>query len=97
MRDITTEPPDTINAQGVKWWHEPDLTRYALSRGFAGAQVWTVERPDGYRTRLFTQGATLLAEDQTLDGLSLKIALLAFERESDARHNPDITSPPCCG
>lgn len=88
MRDTKTEAPDFVNEEGVMWWHESDLTRYAFSKGFAGVRVWTVERPDGYKTRLFTEGETILADDQTVEGLGIKIDLLAFQRKT---HNQKIS------
>ena len=82
MRNTITEAPDFVNDEGVKWWHEAGMTRYAFSKGFAGVRVWTVERPDGYKTRLFTEGETILADDQTVEGLGIKIDLLAFQRQT---------------
>ncbi len=82
MRDIAKEAPDFINDEGVKWWHESDLTRYAFRKGFVGVRVWTVERPDGHKTRLFADGETILADDQTAEGLCIKIDLMAFARQS---------------
>ena len=82
MRDTKTEAPDFVNDKGVKWWHEADLTCYAFRKGFAGVRVWTVERPDGYRTRLFTEGETILADDQTVEGLGIKIDVLAYQRQT---------------
>ena len=82
MRDTRTEAPDFVNDEGVKWWHEADLTRYAFRKGFVGVRVWSVERPDGHRTRLFTEGETILADDQTLEGLGIKIDILAFQRQT---------------
>ena len=82
MRNTRTEAPDFVNDEGVKWWHEADMTRYAFSKGFAGVRVWTAERPDGYKTRLFTEGETILADDQTVEGLGIKIDLLAFQRQT---------------
>jgi len=82
MRDTKKEAPDFTNDEGVQWWHEPTLTRYAFSKGFVGVRVWTVHRPDGHRTRLFTEGQDVLAEDQTLEGLGIKIDLLAFQRQT---------------
>jgi hypothetical protein len=58
------------------------LTRYALSKGLSGMKVWTAHRPDGHRTRLLTEGQNILAEDQTLEGLGLKIDLLSFQRQT---------------
>jgi hypothetical protein len=58
------------------------LTRYALSKGLVDMKVWTVCRPDGHRTRLLTEGQNILAEDQTLEGLGLKIDLLSFQRQT---------------
>jgi hypothetical protein len=82
MRDIKKDAPDFTNDDGVQWWYEPTLTRYALSKGLADTKVWTVHRPDGHRTRLLTTGQNILAEDQTLEGLGLKIDLLAFQRQT---------------
>ena len=92
MRDTTKEAPDFVNDEGVKWWHEAGLTRYALSKGFAGVRVWTVERPDGYKTRLFTEKQSVLAEDQSLEGLGIKIDLLAFQRQTP---NDKVQAAPC--
>ena len=91
MRDTKKEAPDFVNDEGVKWWHESSLTRYAFSKGFVGVRVWTVERPDGHRTRLFTEGQDVLAEDQTLEGLGIKIDLLAFQRQP---HNAELRGRP---
>ena len=82
MRDTKKEAPDFTNDEGVQWWYEPTLTRYAFSKGFAGVRVWTVHRPDGHRTRLFTEGQDILAEAQTLEGLGIKIDLLALQRQT---------------
>ena len=91
MRDTRTEAPDFVNDEGVKWWHEADLTRYAFCKGFAGVRVWSVERPDGYRTRLFTEGETILADDQTVEGLGIKIDVLAFQQQTP---NAKVTGSP---
>lgn len=88
MRDTKKEAPDFTNDEGVQWWHETTLTRYALSKGFVGVRVWTVHTPDGHRTRLFTEGQDVLAEDQTLEGLGIKIDILAFQRQT---HNAGVT------
>lgn len=88
MRDIKIEAPDFVSDEGVKWWHESSMTRYAFSKGFVGARVWTVECPDGYKTRLFTEGETILADDQTVEGLGIKIDLLAFHRKT---HNAGLS------
>lgn len=81
MRDITKELPDFVNAAGVRWWLEPGLTRYATSKGLNNeVRIWTVERPDGHKTRLLTEHHTVLAEDQTLEGIGLKIDLMAFNQ-----------------
>lgn len=80
MRDAAKEPPDFVNSEGVKWRQEPGLTGYAESKGLAGSRAWLVERPDGYRTRLLTDGQGIIAEDQTIEGLGVKIDALAFQR-----------------
>jgi hypothetical protein len=82
MRDTKKDAPDFTNDDGVQWWREPTLTRYALSKGLADMKVWTVHKPDGHRTRLLTEGRNVLAEDQTLEGLGIKIDLLAFLRQT---------------
>ena len=78
MRDPTTEPADFVNAEGVKWWHEPSMTIYVMSKGLVGVRAWTVERPDGYRTRVLTKGEAILAEDQTIEGMGVKLNLLVL-------------------
>jgi hypothetical protein len=82
MRDTKKDTPDFTNNDGVHWWYEPMLTRYALSKGLTDMKVWTVHRPDGHKTRLLTEGQNILAEDQMLEGLGLKIDLLSFQRQT---------------
>ena len=82
MRDTKTEEPDFANDEGVKWWHEQEMTRYAHNKGLTGVRVWTVERQDGYKTRLLTEGSEILADDQTVEGLGIKIDVLAFQKRT---------------
>ncbi len=84
----TVKDPDFVDDEGVKWWFEPTLTNYAINKGFNDGKVWVVERPDGYRTRLFTEGSDLLAEDQTIEGICFKIDLLAKAK----KHQNDPSS-----
>ena len=80
MLDINTDHPDYVNEQGVKWWIDKDLTKYSFDRGFSGTRVFVVERPDGYRTRLFTEGENILAESQSLEGICSKIDIISISR-----------------
>lgn len=43
--------PDFINDEGVKWWLDKDLTKYA-NRASLDYQAFIVMKPDGYTTRL---------------------------------------------
>jgi len=78
MRDTASEAPDFVNELGVKWWFETTLTRYAFSKGNVGVRVWTVELPDGYKTRLLTKDGKVLEDDQSLDGLCMKIDIIGL-------------------
>lgn len=78
MRNTKTESPDFVNSDGVKWWHEKSLSHYAFSKGFTDTNVWIIERLDGYKTFVFTDNKIILAEDNTLEGIGIKIDLLAY-------------------
>ena len=46
--------PDFVNEQGVKWWLDKSLTMYAVDKGLQ-VQVFLVEEPNGYKTRLIIE------------------------------------------
>lgn len=73
--------PDFINELGVKWWLEKSLTQYAQHKGLSNTRVWLVEEPSGRRTRLLVEGDAILADDQSLEGMGIKIDALSFARK----------------
>jgi hypothetical protein len=74
--------PDFVNEIGVKYWFQNDLTRYAFLKGLRGVRVWLAERPTGFKAYILTEDDTVLLEDQTLEGLGLKIDLMAFQKKA---------------
>ncbi len=84
MRDTKTEPPDFVNAENVKWWMEPTLTNYALSKGLYLTKCWTVEDKAGFKTRLLTESGKILAEDKSLEGIGIKIDILSVKAKKTA-------------
>lgn len=86
MIDIFSTEPTHVNENGVKWWLDESLTKY--SRNHNGEKdesmkdvvVWCVERPNGYRTRVMTEGNEILEENQTLEGMACKIDWIRISR-----------------
>ena len=82
--------PNFINKQSVKYWLDESTSNYANKPDRYGTtlegKAFFVERPDGFKTRLFIgETQDILADDQTLDGIATKIDLLKFikrDRES---------------
>ena len=96
--NIFSGPPDFINAEGVKWWHDDSTTKYARNPDKFGTtldvQCWYVEFPNGSRTRvLINADQQVIEESQTLDGIGIKIdmrkmLLRDHERNPKAKVKP---------
>lgn len=77
MVDLS-RPPDFVNEAGVKWWVDAALTRYAVNKLGEGHAVWAVEHPSGYKTRLLTHADSVKCEAPSIEGMAIKIDILAF-------------------
>jgi hypothetical protein len=75
---IDKREPDFVNAEGVKWWVDEVSTQYAQRKGLAGVSAWIVEEADGYVTRVLTKDGQALADSTSLEGIGLKIDILAL-------------------
>lgn len=75
MIDWSSEP-DHINEQGVKWWQDEDMAGYARGKGIDDVELWYVERPDGYRTRVMTRIGEPIYDDQTAEGMACHIDMM---------------------
>ena len=89
MIDPFSGKPNFINEQGVKYWLDQSTSDYANRADIYGTRLkgkaFFVERPDGFKTRLFIgETQDILADDQTLDGIATKIDLLKFIKRDKA-------------
>lgn len=79
-------PPDFINAEGVKWWIDKETTRWATRENINGTtldyQVFIVKRPDGYITRLILdEERQPIYEHQQLEAVASKIDIMKLIKE----------------
>lgn len=80
-------PPDFVNAEGVKWWRDTVTTEYANRESKSGlglnVECFFIETSTGYRTRVLIDRETkeIVAEDQKLEGMGIKIDLLKVFRK----------------
>lgn len=82
METIFDSEPEFVNELGTKWWLDAHSTNYANqpdSNGTAlDVKVFYVEEASGRRTRVVVDHGEVIAEDQTLDGIGMKIDMFKF-------------------
>jgi hypothetical protein len=75
-------PPDFVNELGVKWWKDADTTKWATREDEHGttldAAVFFVEEANGTRSRVMIQDGAVVAAEQSLEALAVKIDVLKF-------------------
>ena len=78
--DVFDREPDFINEIGVKWWRDEHTTSYAHKPDIHGttliATCFYVEEPSGRRSRVLISKDCILADDQSLEGIAIKIDVL---------------------
>ncbi len=80
--------PHAVNEEGTKFWLDKDTTNYARLKGLKDVVVFIFESKDGYQARCITENGKWLDEDRTLEGIGVKIDLLAFARGTDGKQTP---------
>ena len=87
FQSVFSTPPDFVNAEGVKWWRDKAVERYANNEDQHGTrlqvQAWIVERKDGYRTRLLIENGQIIGEAQSLEAIGAKIDWLKTAKRID--------------
>ncbi len=83
--NITDNPPDHINAEGVKWWHEKDITDYARKPNINGTKLpnitaFIVEK-EGRKTRLLLDGQDIIYDNSSMEAVAVKIDTLKLLKE----------------
>lgn len=78
-----SDEPDFVNDIGTKWWRDADTTQYAQKFDKNGISLdsvcFFVEDSSGYRTRvLISYTREIIEEDQTLEGMAIKIDTRKF-------------------
>ncbi len=81
-----TEKPDFVNPEGVKWWLDKSTTRYATKENLNGTkldyQVFIVQKPDGYLTRIILdENREPIFESQQLETIGFEIDKLKLIKE----------------
>lgn len=80
------DEPDFINDTGIKWWLDKETTHYAKRENHNGTkldyQVFVVEKPDGYKTRIILdEKRQPIYEHQRLEDIAVKIDILKLIKE----------------
>ena len=84
-KDIFKTKPDFINAQGTEFWLDKFSTYYAKKKGLKNTKVFYLKDKKGYKTRVIIKDGKYGDESQSLEGIGIKIDLLAFlEKEKNA-------------
>jgi hypothetical protein len=78
--------PDFINDEGFKWWLDKGTTKYAMRENANGTtldyQVWVVEKPDGFKTRIILDDRRKpIYENTSLEGIAVKIDMMKLVKE----------------
>lgn len=86
------EKPAHVDELGNKFWLDRTTTMYGLSKGLKDVQVLLVERRDGYRTRLVTEGnpPRPIFEATSIEAVGVHLDVLAFV--SQFQNQPAETS-----
>jgi hypothetical protein len=91
LRPVWGTPPDFVNEIGVKWWRDLDTTKYAIREDSFGTTldvaVWFIEEANGRRTRLIVQDGRAIYDDQSLEGIAVRIDALKLLKREDEREN----------
>ena len=77
-KDIFKTKPDLINIEGTNFWLDRSSTNYAKKKGLKNTKVFYLKDRKGYKTRVIIKDGKYEGEDQTIDGIGIKIDLLAF-------------------
>jgi hypothetical protein len=91
--DFDWDKPEHVNELGVKFWLDKSTTEFAQKEDQFGTkldgwQVLIVEEPSGYRTRIITDDKqNIKADDQTLEGIGVKIDIFKLLKRHDIRDN----------
>jgi hypothetical protein len=83
FKNIFEGEPDFINEIGTKWWLDSDTTNYARKNDKNGISLnvtcYFIETTEGYKSRvLVSEDVGIIEEDQTLEGLAIKIDIRKF-------------------
>lgn len=84
------DDPDFVNDLGVKWWLDKSLTEYATREdgngiGLSDITIWCVEKPNGYKTHIMTQGEEALYENQKLEDMAVHVDILKLNCHFDEK------------
>jgi hypothetical protein len=69
--------PDFINEDGVKWWHQEGITKYAKFKNLPDIQGWWVELPSGVNHWVLTRNGQVIHDQGGIDALGMKIDLIS--------------------
>ncbi len=69
--------PDFIYKDGVKWWHQEGITKYAKFRNLTDIQGWLVEQPSGVKNWVLTRNGQVIHDQGVIDSLGIKIDLIS--------------------
>lgn len=84
IANIFKTKPDSVNAQGTKFWLDKFSTDYAKDKGLKNTKVFYIEDKKEYQTRVIIKDNKYESENQVLESIFYKIDLLAY-LEKDKR------------
>lgn len=87
LESVFDSKPDFVNELGTKWRLDAHSTNYANRPDSKGttldARVFYVEEISGRRVRVVVESGDIIAEDQTLEGIGMKIDMLKFLKRAE--------------
>ncbi len=76
VKELLESPPHFVSPQGLKWWHEKELTHFAKSKKLDGITAWIVEHTDKRLTRVLVKNNEVICEETTYEGIACFIEML---------------------
>ena len=80
--NIFETKPDYINEQGVKWWYDKKITKYAEELGLHGVFVFFTEETNGDKNRVIIDRNKVVYASPVLEAVCCHLDVMKLARNN---------------